>query len=161
MTMPIATHVPPSWSLTTLTASSTGPFAGLLHPAADHEVHRVFARNISTSPASSPMQKPSRAFPSPSSRARRLRRPLPPRRHRLTTGSTSRPFSTRESVAPLQPLPAASRPILSWASQPEAPRPSSPLHNSAEAELPSSVRAEERPLERSAEAVRTRRPTKR
>jgi len=99
MTMPIATHVPPSWSLTTLTASSTGPFAGLLHPTADHEVHRVFARDISTSPTSSPMQTPSRAFPSSSSRARRLRRPLPPRRHRLTTGSTSRPFSTRESVA--------------------------------------------------------------
>lgn len=40
-TLPRVEHVPPSWVLTTLTAFSTESFAGLLHPAADHGVHRV------------------------------------------------------------------------------------------------------------------------
>jgi hypothetical protein len=41
MTLPHVTHVPSSWFLTTLTASSTCRSTGLLHPAAGHGVHRV------------------------------------------------------------------------------------------------------------------------
>jgi hypothetical protein len=37
-----AAHGPPSWFLPTLAVYSSCRYAGLLHPAADHEVHRVF-----------------------------------------------------------------------------------------------------------------------
>jgi len=58
MPTPIDTLVPPSWSLTTLTVSSTRPSAGLLHPTADHEVHRVSAHALPRVRASSPMPHP-------------------------------------------------------------------------------------------------------
>jgi hypothetical protein len=101
--LPHACLGPPSWFLTTLTGCSSGSFAGLLHPAADHGVHRV---------AAPPCHLPvvgRRAFPtvphppelSPlAQQARRHRRTLPPRRQPgCEPCSTSRPCSTRESVA--------------------------------------------------------------
>lgn len=98
MTMPIATLVPSTWSLTTLTVSSTGPFASLLHPATDHEVHRVSTPGV---PAMHVLTDatPSRVFPSRAAVPVVAARPMPPRRHWLHTRPTSRPCSTRESVA--------------------------------------------------------------
>jgi len=63
MPLPRDTHVPPSWALTTLTASSTRPFVGLLHPTADHEVHRVSAAALPRRLAFPPMPYPSELSP--------------------------------------------------------------------------------------------------
>jgi len=63
MPTPIDTHVPPSWALTTLTASSTRPFVGLLHPTADHEVHRVSACALPRDWAFPPMPHPPELSP--------------------------------------------------------------------------------------------------
>jgi hypothetical protein len=48
LTVPPACHVPSSWFLTTSTACSTRPAAGLLHPAADPGVHPRFLQCAST-----------------------------------------------------------------------------------------------------------------
>ena len=98
VTMPIVTRVPPSWVLTTLTASSTGPCASLLHPAADHEVHRVSTLDVQVQRVLTDAT-PSRVFPSRVAVPVVTARPLPPRRCWLHTNPTSRRCSTRESVA--------------------------------------------------------------
>jgi hypothetical protein len=57
-------------------------------------------------------------------------RPVPPRRYRLLAGSTSRPCSTRESVAPRDRFrPRA--PVAPLGFPPEASRPSSPLRSAS------------------------------
>lgn len=100
MTMQLVTHVPSSWFLTTSTVYSTRPFPGLLHPDTDHGVHRVSASDA-CAPAASPLVPPPfEALPSRAAVPVVSVRPLPPRRHRLLTGPTSRSCSTRESVAP-------------------------------------------------------------
>jgi hypothetical protein len=106
---PGTVRVPPSWSLTTSTVSSSRALAGLLHPAPDHGVHRVSTRAVlrarsclrrqSRSRASSPMLLPLRAFPT---RAAVPASPLtvaPSSFLRLPAAATSRPCSTRASVA--------------------------------------------------------------
>lgn len=88
--LPRTVHVPPTWSLTTSTGSSSRTAAGLLHPAPDHGVHRVSARAVTVvrlrlpacvvrSRASSPMLALQRLAPRVQPR-RRHRRLLPPRR---------------------------------------------------------------------------------
>lgn len=77
---------PTSWFLTTLPVSSPSKSVGLLHPTADHEVHRVSCSAVpSQGPVdehSSPMFTPSRAFPLQQP-TRRHRRIVPPRRYEL------------------------------------------------------------------------------
>lgn len=100
--VPTDPRVPPSWFLTTLTASSTFGGVSLLHPTADHEVHRVLCSAVpSQGPVdehASPMFTPSRAFPSPTadptSPPHRAPSPL-----RAAARPTSRPSSAGESVA--------------------------------------------------------------
>jgi len=77
---------PTSWFLTTLPGCSPSKSVGLLHPTADHEVHRVLCsavpsqdrgtstpRRCSHPPEHSPLQQPTR----------RHRRIVPPRRYEL------------------------------------------------------------------------------
>jgi hypothetical protein len=65
--MPTLKHVPSLSFLTTSTVCSTLSFAGLLHPATDHEVHLVLSRPLTlpqiTRPSSQALS-PFEAFPS-------------------------------------------------------------------------------------------------
>jgi len=83
-TLPSAEHVPSSWVLTTSTAFSTESPAGLLHPTSDHGVHRVaVALALSRLHSHSHRCLSLQSLPLISSRALRLRRPLPSHRYRL------------------------------------------------------------------------------
>jgi hypothetical protein len=66
--LPHTVHVPPTWSLTTSTASSSETLAGLLHPAPDPGVHRVSARAVAPAcglpPTSLGLVPPLRCSPS-------------------------------------------------------------------------------------------------
>jgi hypothetical protein len=98
-TVPPVELAPPAWFPTILAAFSTCDLPGLLHPGADHGVHRV-ALDRFAERSSFPDAIPSRAFPSspaaPSSP--RLRAPLPSSSVR-PLHSTSGPCSDEESVA--------------------------------------------------------------
>lgn len=115
-TLPRVEHGPPSWFLTTLTGSSSRGFAGLLRPAADHEVHRVAAlaaasrRTTERSHRCHTLQ----SIPLPNSRTRVTASPCPRAVTGCEPGPTSRPCSVRESVAP-HTVAGVSRPWLSWA----------------------------------------------
>jgi hypothetical protein len=61
--LPHAAHVPSSWFLTTLTASSSSRATGLLHPAAGHGVHRVRPTALRRATCPSPMPCPSERSP--------------------------------------------------------------------------------------------------
>jgi len=101
LTPPGAMLVPPPPFLTASTASSTARFAGLLHPAADPEVHRVSThrrRMPAITSALSHRCLPSRAFPF------REATPASPRGSAPLSllgnaDATTRPSSARKSVA--------------------------------------------------------------
>jgi hypothetical protein len=127
-TVPTASHVPSPWFLTTSTAYSTLSTAGLLHPAAGPGVHARFlrvasrcrlksryldtfppsSRRVSYPPKSFPRQQPFRITAAvaflPLTPPKGVAPPVTPvsrcpSQCRLETSSTSRPFSTDESVA--------------------------------------------------------------
>jgi hypothetical protein len=86
--LPGPAHGPPSWFLTTLTGCASERFAGLLHPAADHGVHRVAAPpshlpvpGRELSPRCSTLQ----SLPLPRSHSRVTAAALPPRGHQVRT----------------------------------------------------------------------------
>jgi hypothetical protein len=112
-------HVPSSWFLTTLTASSTNGGVSLLHPTADHEVHRVSAprnRSRDSSKAFPPMLHPPERSPlrQPSPRHRI---PVPPCRSPSRVGWLDSEALLRRRVrCGPSSLPMARRPMLSWAS---------------------------------------------
>jgi hypothetical protein len=99
-TSPDAAHVPSSPFFPASTASSANGSAGLLHPAADHGVHRVSAhrdRMPATASALPHRCLPSRAFPSREASPASPRDPAP-----LPfvgdADPATRPCSARESV---------------------------------------------------------------
>lgn len=73
-------HVPPSWSLTTPTVCSTSALAGLLHPAAGHEVQglsgiSLWSKLQQTRP-SGPCANPTKSLPPAAAPRHRGRCPL-------------------------------------------------------------------------------------
>jgi hypothetical protein len=102
LTLPNAWHVPPSWFLTTSTACATMGLVGLLHPTADHGVHRVSTSRAPRARAAS--RRPHRchtlqSFPLAGSRAHASASRCPLAVDRPGASLTSRPCSTDESVA--------------------------------------------------------------
>lgn len=102
-TLPRRVRGPSSWFLPTSTASASGRSAGLLHPTADPEVHRVAAPAVPSPPGVVGLERSLRclalqSLPLPRSRADVATGPCP-----LAVAGchppTSRPCSTRESVA--------------------------------------------------------------
>jgi hypothetical protein len=94
-------HGPSTWFLPTLTVSSSSDLASLLHLAADHEVHRVSC--LAVPPVGADSGNPHRchtlqSLPLPSS-WRRVTTARSPLAVAGCTRPTSRPCSTRESVA--------------------------------------------------------------
>jgi hypothetical protein len=110
---------PSSWFLATLTAYSSIRSTGLLHPAADHEVHRVArtAVPLAWSICALPRCTPSRALPSRAAAPTSPPLPYLLAVHGLRTRSTSRSCSTRESVASSRRFRCDCHPWLSWVSR--------------------------------------------
>ena len=111
---------PSSWFLPTSTVCATGRFAGLLHPAADHEVHRVSAPAV---PSRCRVGR-SGAFP-----PMLALQSIPLLRSRAGVTADRCPLACKLPPAGLEallharvrcvtlPLPTALRPWLSWASR--------------------------------------------
>jgi hypothetical protein len=91
--LPRTGPVPSSRFLTALTAFSVMHAAGLLHPAADHGVHRVRVPRSASRPHQDSLHdaSPFEGFPSPA--AFRSRRILPPHRSPSKDGAISGSFS--------------------------------------------------------------------